>query len=133
MYLMTQKGYNLLVSTFHTRSRKIEVSESLTVKHLFPTKEDSCLTVLESAFQQYTSIREFQIAGYRIDLYFPELKLAVECDEYGHSGRKAEHEAARQIVIEQEMHCRFIRFNPDEEGFNIGNVIAEIFSQSVVV
>ena len=31
--------------------------------------------------------RQFKIGNYRIDLYFPEHKIAVECDEFDHIGR----------------------------------------------
>ena len=37
-------------------------------------------------------IEQYHVDGYRIDLYFPEYKLAIECDEFGHRDRDLEYE-----------------------------------------
>ena len=36
--------------------------------------------------------RQFSIGSYRIDLYFPEHKLAIECDEHDHKDRQIDYE-----------------------------------------
>jgi hypothetical protein len=36
------------------------------------------------------------VAGYRIDLYFPTLVLAVEIDEHGHEGYNPDSESDRE-------------------------------------
>lgn len=64
---------------------------------------------------------------YRIDLYIPKYKIAIECDETHHSTpKKKEADRQRQEYIEDNLGCYFIRFNPLEKNFNIGNVINDI-------
>ena len=46
-------------------------------------------------------------------MYFPEHKLAVECDEFGHNDRDVNYEVTRQKYMEAKLGCQFIRFNPD--------------------
>jgi len=46
---------------------------------------------------------------YRIDWYIPELKLAIEFDEFHHNGQE-EDDKQRQSEIEKELECRFARY-----------------------
>ena len=68
------------------------------------------------------TIEQFVVGDYRIDLYFPDERIAIECDEDNHIRYKNDPE--REAFIIQILHCSFLRFNPDEPGFNIGEVIA---------
>jgi hypothetical protein len=79
-----------------------------------------------AAFVGLNPIPQYKVGPYRIDLYFEAYKIALECDENGHCDLSAINEQERQQFIEQNLGCTFIRFNPDEEGFNIGNIIAEL-------
>ena len=63
---------------------------------------------------------------YRIDLYFPKHKIAVECDEFGHKYRDPQYEMERENYIKEELECVFIRFNPDDPVFNIFVVINKL-------
>ena len=38
---------------------------------------------------------QYNVLGYRIDLYFPDNKLAIEIDENGHSDRSISYEIKR--------------------------------------
>ena len=69
---------------------------------------------------------EYKIGKYRIDLYFPNEKIAVECDEYNHVDRDPKYEKKRERYIVRKLGCIFVRFNPDADEFNIGNVIRKI-------
>ena len=62
---------------------------------------------------------QYNVLGYRIDLYFHDYKLAIEIDENGLTWWK--------WVIEQELGCRFIRTDPDKAYFNIFRAINQIF------
>ena len=73
-------------------------------------------------------IQKFQyyIDGYKIDLYFPDYNLAIEVDEFNHKDRDKLYENKREEYIKEKLGCKFIRFNPDEKNFNIGNIISNI-------
>ena len=47
--------------------------------------------------------QQFSIASYRIGLYFPEHKLAIECDEHHHKDRDIDYEIRRQKFIEDQL------------------------------
>ena len=85
---------------------------------------------IKRAYKDAVSKREFEVPTdthtYRVDLYFPGLKIAVECDEQGHRGRDPNYELRRQAAIEEKMGCKFLRYNPDARGFDIDNVIREL-------
>ena len=72
-------------------------------------------------------IRQFHIGKYRIDLYFPEHKLAIECDEFGHNNRDVSYEVNRQKFIEEQLQCQFVRYNPDAQDFDVVQVLNKIF------
>ena len=52
--------------------------------------------------------RQFPVAGYYIDGYSEELKLAVEVDESHHKYQQ-EEDAERQAIIEERLGCQFMR------------------------
>jgi len=55
--------------------------------------------------------RQYQVAGYFLDGYCPERNLAFEVDESNHYDniRLKEKDVRRQIVIQGELNCNFIR------------------------
>ena len=55
-------------------------------------------------------IDQYTVDNYRIDLYFPKHKLAIECDEFDHSDRDIEYEVKRQNNIEEKLGCTFNLF-----------------------
>ena len=118
----------------HCRSRKAGVfleNIGAMLRHR-SSVESASLDIITAALKGITKCkRQFpfgQWAQYRIDLYLPELKIAIECDEEGHAGRDVWDEEFRQKEIEEKLCCRFIRFNPDQSNFNVGTVINEILS-----
>lgn len=90
------------------------------------TKEQIHINSIVKVFGHERHETQFNIGSYRIDLYFIDKKIAVECDEHGHSGRKQSEEHARQKYIEDVLGCKFIRFNPDSKDFDIFNVLNQI-------
>ena len=90
------------------------------------SKQQETLDIIIAAFKTLSCIPEYKVDQYRIDLYFPDLKVAVECDEHGHVNRDKQYEQNREHFIKNKLGCVFVRYNPDSPGFNIGNVIHEI-------
>ena len=88
------------------------------------TQEQSILTKIRSISPNETIIFKYHVLNYRIDAYLPKHKLAIEIDELGHVDRINDQE--RQLAIEKELDCKFIRINPDKERFNVFNEIGII-------
>ena len=91
------------------------------------TKQQSVLTRIMSSIEGENMQVQYNILSDRIDLYFHDYKLAIEIDENGHSDRNIDYEIKRQKSIEQELGCKFIRFDSDKEEFDIFRAINEIF------
>jgi very-short-patch-repair endonuclease len=74
---------------------------------------------------------EFQknINNYRIDLYLPEYKLAIEIDEFNHNDRNIENELIRENYIKNVLSCKFLRFNPDDKNFSIVKCLSNIINE----
>jgi very-short-patch-repair endonuclease len=94
---------------------------------VYACKKTSWLRIVKESFSALKSQFQYPIGDYKIDLYFPDLLIAVECDENGHSDRTPQEERSREKFIQAQLHCDFIRFNPDTPEFNIGKVIDRIF------
>ena len=80
-----------------------------------------------SSFEGKNLQRQYNVSGYRIDLYFLDYKLAIETDENGHSDRNIGYKIKKQKAIEQELNCEFIRIDPGKIDFDIFKAINEIF------
>ena len=80
-----------------------------------------------SLFEGENMQTKYHALGYRIDLYVHDYKLARETDENGNNNRNIENEIKRQKAIEPELGCKFIRIDPDEEGFDIFRASNKIF------
>ena len=89
-------------------------------------KEQEYISAIKETFHYLTCYTQFSIDRYRLDLFIKELNLAVECDEYGHRDRDPYKEKEREDYIKKKIGCDFVRFNPDEPGFNIFTVIGDI-------
>ena len=81
------------------------------------TQEESVLTKLDTYFKTEDKLFQHSVLGYRIDLYVPKYKLAIDVDELGHCTRNIKSEIERQSRIEQELGCKFI--DPSREKFDI--------------
>ena len=56
------------------------------------TKQQSVLTEIVSSSEGKNMQTQFNVLGYRIDLYFHDYKLSIEIDEDGHSDRNIDYE-----------------------------------------
>src|SRR6266567_6764714 len=75
------------------------------------TKEQKTIGEITRAFKHMRMERQYRVGPFRIDLYFPEHQIAIECDEEGHRRYTQEEERMRQVYIEHQLNCRFVRFN----------------------
>lgn len=94
-------------------------------------KEILFLDQLERALEPLgiKGTRQYPILNYRIDYYIPSLNIAVEYDENSHNHYTYEQHGGRQVIIEKELGCKFIRVTDDfDNSYNIGLVIKNIFN-----
>jgi very-short-patch-repair endonuclease len=87
--------------------------------------EVETIAIIQRAFRSVETIRQYQFGPYRIDLYIPMYKIAIECDE-NHHRRHQEEDLARQKWLEKNLGCEFIRYMPQMPDFDIIDVIAQI-------
>ena len=104
-----------------------QLSESLGLGMCIYTRvEASHIGNIRKAFKDVLSIDEYAVGKYNVDLYFPSLNLVIECDQNNHNHYNRQTEKERENYIKDKLGCTFIRFNPDEPGFMIGDVIYKI-------
>ncbi len=108
---------------YYITAKKLGVSISNDIEI---TKEQRTIGQIRRAFKHWETIWQYKVAPYYVDLYFPDYRVAVECDEEGHRKYTQEVEFKRQNYIEQALGCTFVRYNPDAPNFNIGDVINQI-------
>ena len=109
------------------KANAAQLSESLGLEMCIYTKvEASHIGNIRKAFKDVLSIDEYAVGKYNVDLYFPSLNLVIECDQNNHNDYNKQTEKEREDYIKDKLGCTFIRFNPDEPGFMIGDVIYKI-------
>ena len=94
------------------------------------TKEQQTLTSITNTFKTEKFEDQYKIGKYYLDLYFPEYKIVVECDENGHTDRKPENERERMDFVNKKLNIddsNWIRFNPDEYDFDMSKVIGRVY------
>lgn len=88
--------------------------------------ESGTLNNIVQAFSGETMLPQYQVGSYRIDLYFTDYKLAVECDEKHHINSET-YDTEREIKIQSSLGCTFLRYQPQSPDFDIFKVINQIF------
>jgi very-short-patch-repair endonuclease len=96
-------------------------------EHRFAPVETTTIKLIQETFAGEVMVTQYQVNNYRIDLYFPNHKLAIECDERDHADRNPNYEIDRENEIKKETNCTFIRYNPNAVDFSIGNVLNQIY------
>lgn len=89
--------------------------------------ENSTLTYIIKTFKGEKYTLQYVVQKYRIDLYFNDYKIAIECDENHHKNYK-NYDKMREDIIIKELGCVFVRYNPYDNNFDIFEIINEIFT-----
>ncbi len=92
------------------------------------SKETSTSSKIIKAFKGEKMIYQYTVFQCRIDLYFSDYNLAIECDENDHKDRDEEYEKKRRDKITKKIGCKWIRYDPDGKDFDIFDVINEIYT-----
>jgi len=127
VYMLTEEAFELFKNSFNFRTKYlVMVSEQIQVVKFPMCIEGQTIGFIENAYSGACAMsRQFQIGPYRADLCFTHDKIVVECDEYGHSDRSETDEAVREEFIKNQGYA-IIRYNPNEAGFDLSDVLNDI-------
>lgn len=128
-YMLTEDVYELINSTYNLRRRNPQGTENIQfVNTLIMDVENASIGFLCNCLKGITeTIRQYHVGGYKIDLYLPEYKIAIECDEFGHNHYDQVIERCRESFIKQRLNCQFIRYDPTEDDFDLSQLVNEVF------
>lgn len=73
--------------------------------------------VIRRVFSHLISEPMFQIGNHRIDLYFPDSRIAVEYDKFEYAKKYPTYEEEKEEYIKSRLQCRFFRFDSKCENF----------------
>ena len=93
---------------------------------LIMAKEQSVLTKTMKVFASEEILWQYSALCYKINLYFSKHRLAIEVDEKGQKDRSIDYEIKRQVEIEKELDCEYIRIIPDGKDFDVYVEIGKI-------
>ena len=99
------------------------------------TKEQQTLSAIANTFKTEKIEDQFKVGSYYLDMYFPEYKIVVECDENGHADRKPYKERERMDYVNKEFDINdthWMRYNPDEHDFDLSKVIGRIYNRIIL-
>lgn len=134
-YSIDSQGLKFIIDSCRTRDKiplakiynKLSKGNEISICLNKPEYEfiDNLLQALEHFGITKFETQYYVCNKYKIDLYLPELNIAIEFDENEHKNYTYEQHKGRQA--ENELNCKFIRVNDKNNvGYNIGYCIKEI-------
>lgn len=127
-YMLTETAFELINNSFNLRNRYL-VNINDNVKQINPIGmciENQTIGFIENAYNNIFNLKRQHCFGkYRVDLYFIDYKLVIECDENNHIDRNPIEEQIREKYIIS-LDNKIIRFNPNDKSFDLSNVLKEI-------
>ena len=111
-------------------------SLGLDVATKYTHKEQEIVQHLRVFLEELRVASEYQktVGRYRVDLYLPDHRMALEIDEFGHRHRDQAYEQCREDYIRRALGCDFLRVDPDALDFNAfklcGQVAARILGST---
>lgn len=137
-YNITPKGIKLILDNtrnYKNKEKLYEYYNDLNLEKneviLYNREEIDFINMLEDTLKPFRlkGTKQYKVKSYRIDYYIESINIAIEYDEADHKNYSYEKHEGRQREIEKELGCRFIRVsNNDNNAYNIGKVIKEIFN-----
>jgi hypothetical protein len=79
----------------------------------------------------YPCEQQFCVGKYKIDLYFPSIRLAVSCAEHRHIDYDLSLDLKRRRFITTQLSCQFLEFDPYAMNFSVLDVIRDIVEKLV--
>jgi len=129
-YMLAEEAFELLKNSFNLRNRYIvNLSDNVKcINNIGMCIENQTIGFIENSYSSSLNLkRQYTFGKYRVDLYFVDYKLVIECDENNHDDRDPIEEKNRENYITS-LGNTIIRFNPNESGFDLSNVLKKINS-----
>ena len=129
-YLLTEETFELLKNSFNLRNRYIiDINDNVKQVNLCMPIENQTIGFIENAYNDIFNVkRQFSMGKYRVDLYFIDYNLVIECYEFNHQDRDIFEEKEREEYI-QSLGNKMIRYNPNDKDFDLSNVLKKINSK----
>jgi very-short-patch-repair endonuclease len=127
IFLLTESTYELLKNSYNLRNRYIvDINDNIKQVNIGMCIENQTIGFIENTYSNILNIeRQYIIGKYRVDLYFIDNKLVIECDENNHINRDTIQEKIREEYI-LSLGNKIIRYNPNTSSFDLSNVLREI-------
>jgi hypothetical protein len=125
-YILTENAFELFKNSYNLRNRYIvELSDKIKYINIGMCIENQTIGFIQNAYSILNVKRQYIFGKYKVDLYFLDYKLVVECDEYNHNDRDPVKEKIREEYITS-LGNKFIRYDPNEKNFDLSNIFKEI-------
>lgn len=126
-YLLTDETFELIKNSFNLKHRYLtKINDNIKHVNLLMSLENQTIGFIENSFKDILKIkRQKSFGAYRVDLYFYDYKLIIECDEKNHSDRNEDYEKKREEYLIS-LENIIIRYNPNHKNFDLSLVIREI-------
>ena len=127
IFLLTDSTYELLKNSYNLRNRYIvDINDNIKQVNIGMCIENQTIGFIENSYSNILNTKRQHLIGkYKVDLYFIDNKLVIECDENNHIDRDVISEKIRENYI-LSLGNTFIRYNPNIESFDLSNVIRDI-------
>ena len=127
IFKLTEEAFELMKNSYNLRNRYIvNVSDNVKCVNIGMCIENQTVGFIENAYKKSMNLKRQHIFGkYRVDLYFIDHNLIIECDENNHEDRDPIKEKTREDYLIS-LGNKIIRYNPNEKGFDLSNVLSEI-------
>jgi very-short-patch-repair endonuclease len=127
IFKLTQEAFDLLKNSYNLRNRYIvDATDKVKFINIGMCVENQTIGFIENSYNKIFNVkRQYYFDKYRVDLYFIDFNLVIECDENNHKDRDIIKEKIREDYIVS-LGNKFIRFNPNEKQFDLSNILGEI-------
>jgi very-short-patch-repair endonuclease len=126
-YFLTDKTFELVKNSFNLKHRYLtKLNNNCNHVNIVMSLENQTIGFIENSFKDVLKIkRQKSFGSYRVDLYFYDYKLIIECDEKNHSDRDEDYEKKREEYLIS-LENTIIRYNPNHKNFDLSLVVREI-------
>lgn len=123
IFMLTEEAFEIFKNSFNMRNRYIvDVSKDVKCVKFGMCIENQTIGFISNAYSNVLNVKRQHVMGkYRVDLYFIDHKLVVECDENGHADRDPLQEQIREDYLKAYGN-KIIRFNPNVTYFDLSDV-----------